>query len=253
MWERFSILYYTKLVPFMKQQQLENFFVKTENIRFNKNMPQPKIGDKIGKFTIIDDKVYRTEKVNHNHLKVKCDCGLEVIYSYSYLLKRERMGCTKCYIKYRQKKYKTIGRISANHFGNIKHGAIQRNLEFTLSAEFIDNLFTSQNGKCALTGIDLILFPCYKEHQRTDITASLDRIDSSKGYTEDNVQWVHKVINIMKGSLNNSEFINISKLVAKHNSEYQDNFEPSQLNGPMKRFLFNTFQRSKLKGATTNE
>ena len=36
---------------------------------------------------------------------------------------------------------------------------------------------------------------------------SLDRIDSSKGYEENNVQWVHKDINLMKNKYDNKYFI----------------------------------------------
>jgi hypothetical protein len=50
-----------------------------------------------------------------------------------------------------------------------------------------------------------------------DVTASLDRIDSFKPYTDDNIQWVHKHINAMK--LNHSEeyFIELCKIVANYN------------------------------------
>jgi hypothetical protein len=45
----------------------------------------------------------------------------------------------------------------------------------------------------------------------------LDRVDSSKGYIEGNVQWVHKTINLMKQSFNQKEFIHFCKLVANNN------------------------------------
>jgi len=38
-------------------------------------------------------------------------------------------------------------------------------------------------------------------------TASLDRIDSTKGYTIDNVQWVHTIVNRMKWNTDENEFI----------------------------------------------
>ena len=41
------------------------------------------------------------------------------------------------------------------------------------------------------------------------ITASLDSIDSSLGYTIDNIQWIHKQINIMKNVYSNSDLIDI--------------------------------------------
>ena len=47
-------------------------------------------------------------------------------------------------------------------------------------------------------------------------TASLDRIDSSKGYIQGNIQWVHKRINQMKWDSEENDFINWCKLVANH-------------------------------------
>ena len=51
-------------------------------------------------------------------------------------------------------------------------------------------------------------------HRKT--TASLDRIDSRKGYTIDNVHWVLKAVNIMKNTYPLSFFVAICrKVVAK--------------------------------------
>ena len=47
-------------------------------------------------------------------------------------------------------------------------------------------------------------------------TASLDRIDSNKGYTIDNVQWVHKDINKMKMDLEEDVFIDNCKLIIEN-------------------------------------
>ena len=51
------------------------------------------------------------------------------------------------------------------------------------------------------------------------MTASLDRIDSTRGYTVDNIQWIHKDLNRMKWNLPNDYFINICTLVANHNKK----------------------------------
>ena len=47
-------------------------------------------------------------------------------------------------------------------------------------------------------------------------TASLDRIDSSKGYVPGNIQWVHKDVNWMKGSFTQEYFVNICKKISKN-------------------------------------
>ena len=49
----------------------------------------------------------------------------------------------------------------------------------------------------------------------SNLTASLDRIDSSLGYVKNNVQWVHKDINKMKQELNENYFKNLCKIIAK--------------------------------------
>lgn len=87
--------------------------------------------------------------------------------------------------------------------------ALSRNLEWNLSIDDGVNLFEKQNGLCALTGISLVV-----KGDFTDITASLDRIDNSKGYTKDNIQFVHKEVNMMRGSLSLKRFIELSNLIS---------------------------------------
>ena len=52
-----------------------------------------------------------------------------------------------------------------------------------------------------------------------EITASLDRIDSSKGYIEGNVQWVHKSVNIMKCDFSSDIFIGICNQISNNCGE----------------------------------
>lgn len=61
----------------------------------------------------------------------------------------------------------------------------------------------------------------------------LDRIDSSKGYIEGNVQWVHKDVNMMKQNYSQKYFIEMCKKIYETNKnidltkvvEYDDNTE----------------------------
>ena len=65
-----------------------------------------------------------------------------------------------------------------------------------------------QDFKCALTGWDI-------DAMEVNVnTASLDRIDSSKGYIEGNVQWVHKMVNMSKQQYTQEEFIDMCTAVA---------------------------------------
>jgi len=45
-------------------------------------------------------------------------------------------------------------------------------------------------------------------------TASIDRINNSRGYLKGNIQLVHKDINFMKGKMSQDDFIKMCKLVA---------------------------------------
>lgn len=47
-------------------------------------------------------------------------------------------------------------------------------------------------------------------------TASLDRIDNTKGYIPGNVQWVHKSVNFCKGTLKERYFIKLCCQIANH-------------------------------------
>ena len=49
-----------------------------------------------------------------------------------------------------------------------------------------------------------------------DGNASIDRIDSSKGYTKDNIQIVTKTINLAKRSLSDDDFIQMCLEVSEY-------------------------------------
>lgn len=124
----------------------------------------------------------------------------------------------------------TFGDLGGVFANMTKKEARRRNLEYSVTNEYLWNLFLKQGKKCALTGLDITLSHKLKNKcpNYDLITASLDRIDSSKGYIKDNIQWVHKVINIMKNTLTNEQFIFMCTKVSEFK---KDNFEPSLVIG----------------------
>lgn len=84
--------------------------------------------------------------------------------------------------------------------------------EYDLDMQYAWSLFLKQKKACIYTQIAL-KFP---EEGFIGGTASLDRIDSSKGYIKGNVQWVHTRINNMKGDMTHDEFIDFCKKVTKN-------------------------------------
>jgi hypothetical protein len=104
---------------------------------------------------------------------------------------------------------KTGQYISGKFFSNVKYEAARRGIEFDLTIDFLDGLIRGQNHKCYYTELPI------DAKTRDSITASLDRLDSSKGYTKDNVHFVIKDVNMMKWTLKEKRFTQLCKLVAK--------------------------------------
>lgn len=147
----------------------------------------------------------------------KCICG-KITYPSVRDLKKGRCiscGCSK--LKYnklsgsKSKQFKGYGEITGKYWSHINGKSKERKHEMNISIDYAWDLFIKQNRKCALTGLELSFASTNSKYWET--TASLDRIDSSKGYLEGNVQWVHKDINKMKLTHSTDKFIDYCKLV----------------------------------------
>ncbi len=78
------------------------------------------------------------------------------------------------------------------------------------------NVFVSQDGICALSGRKLTFGTRKRAWQ---MTASLDRIDSSRGYEMDNIQWIHKRLQFMKNNLTDDEFVGWCRDIVDHQAK----------------------------------
>ena len=151
----------------------------------------------------------------------KChNCGKEDYWIFPYHLRRGQTNCG-CVPRDMPKgknhcKYSGYGDINGSIWGKIKEAAKRRNLEFSITIEETWDLFISQNKKCALTEL-----PIEMGVGRLKGTASLDRKNSIKGYTTDNIQWVHRNINIVKHSCSQEYFISLCRKVA-NNKQLKD-------------------------------
>jgi len=178
------------------------------------------IGQKFGKLTAIE---LEKDKNGYNtRYLCKCDCGNTHSVSKSHLRSGRitHCGCVR-HEGAKHQSWSGVGEISGDFwYGHVVRSAdgskngtrTRRPKELSLTMEQAWELFLKQDRKCALSGTKL-QFP--KRSKDKSWTASLDRIDSSKGYILGNVQWVHKDINIMKNKFNNDYFIHICKSVAE--------------------------------------
>ena len=86
----------------------------------------------------------------------------------------------------------------------------EKNIYNDLTLDYLMYLWEKQGGKCALTGMQMT----YKFYEgRVNTNLSVDRIDSTKGYSKDNVQLVCMAANQMKNDLSMEEFINMCESV----------------------------------------
>lgn len=82
-----------------------------------------------------------------------------------------------------------------------------RLLEHDLTPDQAVEMFVRQGGRCAVTGIDLTVWA-----KNPLLMPSVDRIDSDKGYTLNNVRYVCRGYNILK--LNYDDSTTIEALTA---------------------------------------
>lgn len=177
------------------------------------------IGKRFGNLTVLNEGP-RTGGTRRSTVLCRCDCGIEKSFRTDAVKHGRYISCG-CLGRVRHQMrghlnpaYNGVGEITGVHMSRIKQSATKRNLPFEITKEFLWELFLKQNRKCALTDLPLVFGRADVAHETT---ASVDRIDSAKGYTKDNVQWVWKDINILKSKYENEYFIEMCNLVAKCN------------------------------------
>lgn len=174
-------------------------------------------GQKFGKLFVESFANLQKKKAFWNCL---CDCGNKTMVKGSSLISGKSKSCGCSGLIANNKKgnlnpcWKGYGEISGCVWKTIKYGSKVRDLDFEITIEQIWDLFLKQDKKCALSGIKLKFSTTNLSY---DGTASLDRIDSERGYFIKNVAWVHKDLNIMKQDHTDEDFIDWCSKV----SDYQ--------------------------------
>lgn len=178
-------------------------------------------GQKFGKLTVI--KIDINNKLHNTKWICQCECGRINSIRASHLKSNNTVTCGSCGKRGKNcYKWKGYEEISGKFFYHIQKGAKSRNIYFDITMEQIWHLYLMQNKKCALSGLPLN-FPSIVGS--TDGTASLDRIDSNKGYSIDNVQWLHKDINNIKWDFTQKEIINYCKLITENQKTQEISLE----------------------------
>lgn len=152
-------------------------------------------------------------------------CGCELLYDYPSKLKRaEDAGsvCRPCNMKrwngsgkYSTAKegngwwkgYKGVGYKWFSKYFERGRGK-QKQKEGSITIQDAYDKLEAQGFRCALSGIPL--------EWSEESGMSIDRIDSSAGYHLDNIQIVHKDVNLMKNHFSQEYFLDVCKRIVKY-------------------------------------
>lgn len=104
---------------------------------------------------------------------------------------------------YRLDNRNSDGVIARRKFYTIKLNAKTRGLKMTVNTAYLRELLVAQDRKCAMTGRPLN----YQGSSLHNDAPSIDRIDRSKGYVEENVRWVTYQVNCALAVGTEEEFL----------------------------------------------
>jgi hypothetical protein len=156
-----------------------------------------------------------------------CDCGSKKFYGYHNLKKGTIKSCG-CKTKQLMSKAKTGLRkhegytLFAPYFmrqlkRHCKRGN-DRQLDFTLTIEDLDNIYYEQNGKCYFSGENLVLpdFSLGHKYTKSKYNVSVDRLDSNLGYHKSNCVLCLSICNQMKMDMTENDFIKMCNKISEH-------------------------------------
>lgn len=139
-----------------------------------------KIGDKVWKLTIID-KVFRPTPSGRrrSNYACLCECGNDkVVYAEGYNLKNGRFKSCGCL---RKRANGLSNTIEYRLWKSAKDRSEKKGCEFTITLDDIKIPLV-----CPLLEIPIVMHSTRERHYNAP---SIDRIDSTKGYTKDNI-WI---------------------------------------------------------------
>ena len=120
--------------------------------------------------------------------------------------------------------FSTLDRYMKRLYNQIIHNAKKRakQIDVKITIDDIKELYDKQDGKCAITGEELTHLTYTikgNQHIINEWNISVDRIDSNKDYTKDNIQLVGAIVNRMKTDLSNEKFLEICNKAIKNNKQ----------------------------------
>lgn len=194
------------------------------------NMTKKEIGDKLGRtMTGIIDKAH-TIGISRKNLNSRFNKDTRICtvcknefpktseYFTTFIAKRDKevfqTKCKSCNKVYVQKRDSTLLKTLKNILRGIERSEKRMSKGFELSVELLTEMWDKQEGICALTGIQMTYIKGKGTHYFSNL--SVDRVDSTIGYTKNNIQLVCMWANGAKGAFTMEEFKNIVAITNSH-------------------------------------
>ncbi len=124
------------------------------------------------------------------------------IYAKQYV-KKHRVAVVAYQKIYSRKRNLDIGKSLVNWIKCLLHRTYSRKYKISIKVDDLLKLYKQQKGLCALTHVPMKYCPNNLK------SMSIDRIDSSIGYTKDNIQLVCKWVNLAKNTHSNDDMIKV--------------------------------------------
>lgn len=189
------------------------------------------IGKTIGYLTILE--IFPKGKT-----KCQCTCGVTRLFNWGDIRRGKTKGCG---CRRNTSELRALAKERAIQFqkeGILNRGYVKKDSKCpfkyilrmlnrpnrkpcNLEIEDLKKVWEESGGVCAYTKIKLIL-PIGSANPNPVISykmASIDRIDSSKGYIKGNIQYVSRNINYAKGILSHQEMLDFVDLIKKDGRE----------------------------------
>lgn len=144
--------------------------------------------------------------------QLACSCCQVVLPLSSFYTRADVFytTCIECQESSRLKRLENIDNKIKYICRKAKSRSADKGYEFDLTPEFLLGLYEKQRGLCYFSGMKL--------EAVGENAVSLDRLDSSKGYTKDNICLCCLSINIFKTDLPLDKFLSFCKMVANNSN-----------------------------------
>lgn len=146
------------------------------------------------------------------------ECGNMFEAKKPYTASRCSSKCNNAFLKNKAKLTATdsVEGTLKRLLSGMRHRAKKRGLECTVTSDFMIDMLKEQQGRCAQTGVALEPSLGGGYARRNPYLVTVDRIDSRRGYVEDNVQLVSNMYNTCKGVHEDSEVLDFAITLLKN-------------------------------------